>query len=149
MHRTERMWQLHRERGGGGGGGVGRSCLGLAGGAPGPVRADTKQPVKSLGRIAATEHHSFAFQADHAVPVARSWRGSHHIQAVPGQGYSVQHKDIIHEAAGCLGVTPPKHQHEVGAPHDSGMVGPGSGDSPRALGTGPEAGAEGQDVDIC
>ena len=116
------------------------SCTGKD--VPGPVRADTEQPVKGLGGIAAAKHHSFALQADHAVPVARSRRGAHHTQAVPGERHSVQYKHVVHEAASSLGVTAPKHQHEVGTPHDSCMVGPGPGDGPRALGTGPEAGAE-------
>lgn len=127
----------------------GGPCLELAEGAPGPVRADTEQPVKRLRRIAATKHHSLALQADHAVPVAWSWRGAHHIEAVPGQRHGVQHKDIVHEPAGCLGVTPPEYQHEVGAPHHSCMVGPGAWHGPGALRTGPEAGAEGQDMHIC
>lgn len=86
---------------------------------PGPVRGDTEQSVKRLGGIAATKHHSFALQADHTVPVAGSWRGAHHAQAVPGERHSIQYKNVVHEAASSFGVTAPKHQHEVGTPHGS------------------------------
>lgn len=116
---------------------------------PSPVSADAEQPVECLCGVAAAVHHSHALQADHAVPVAGGCGGPHHIQAMPGKGHGVQHKDIIHEAAGGFGVAPPEDQHEVGAPHHGCMVGPSSGDVSCALGTGPESGAEGQHMHVC
>lgn len=101
-------------------------------GLPSPVIADAKQAVKGPCRIAAPKYNCLASQHNHGVPVAGGRGCSYHPQAVPGEGDNVQDMNIVHETPCSFWITAAKHQHEVGRPHDSCMVGPWPGGLPPA-----------------
>lgn len=116
---------------------------------PCPVTTDAEQQVEGFGSTATAINHRLALQHHHGVPVSRSRRAAHHPQTMPCESNSVQHKDVIHETSSSFRVTTAKDQHQVGAPRDSCMIGPSPGDVPCALGGGPAACAEGEDMHIC